>query len=56
MLRAKLLRLARRMQRVRKQKKSAYNFGIGGTKHRGLTSAVRMSAKKDSTSKVLAHN
>src|SRR5580704_5914046 len=43
-LRAKLVRLAGRVQRIRKQEQSGGFFGRFGAEHAGLPSAVRVAA------------
>ncbi len=50
--RPELRRLARRMQRIRKQKQSVDYLRIFGSQHGSLPSAIRVSAKKDTSGRL----
>jgi hypothetical protein len=53
-LRALLLGLSRRMERIREQEKAANKLRFLGAEHAGLTSAIRVAAEKEFASLVLA--
>ena len=56
MLDSKLFSFTRWMQRVRKQQESGNKIGFGGAEHRRLSSAVGVSAEKDSTRDIFAQS
>ena len=56
MLNAKLLRLARRMQRIGKQQQSGHQLRLRGAKHRRLPPAIGVAAQKNSARHILAQS
>jgi hypothetical protein len=56
MLGAELLRLAGRMQWIRKQKKSRHELVLGGAQHRRLAPTIGMSPEKYSARDILAQS
>jgi hypothetical protein len=55
-LNTKLFRLARRMQRVRKQKKTGHEATLGRAENGRLTASIRVAAEKDLPGNQLPHN